>query len=126
MREYVSLLKGAKGDLMRKSIESQIEDCEQRYNALAEERDKLEKGITQSIVTDEEIRNINQFRHDVIDGLQNPTQEDIRQMLEALRAEVWVKGGNGELILHFPRITTRFEIGTSPLPWRPCSRSRRK
>jgi hypothetical protein len=116
MREYVSLLKSAKGDLMRNSIESQIGDCEKRYKALIEEREKLEKEITQSAITDDEIRDINQFQNDVNDGLQNPTRENIRHMLEVLRAEVWVKENEGKLVLRFPRIANRFEIGTSPPP----------
>lgn len=126
MKEFVSMLKSAKGDLMRRSIESQVNECEQSYASLKKEQARLQKEMAQSIITADEIQNINRFRHDVIDGLQNPTLDDFRQMLEACRAVVTITDSEGRLDLHFPRYVIRFEIGTFPLPLPPCTQSRQK
>ncbi|HEY3288493.1 MAG TPA: recombinase family protein [Anaerolineae bacterium] len=125
MCEFVTMLRSAKGDLMRKSIQEKVDECERRFEALKIERAKMELQMKQSVITDEEIHNLDQYRRDAIDGLQNPTRDDIRRFLELLRAEVVIQGANGTLNLQFPRIISSFEIETSPLPWRPCSRIRR-
>jgi hypothetical protein len=77
---------------------------------LVAEREQLINEITKAqVLTEEDIQVALQFRQDVIVGLQNPTFEDKRRVLELLHVQVPVKDQQA-------RIRCRIKIKWNPTP----------
>jgi site-specific DNA recombinase len=80
------------GGVVQRALQSRAEDVERRYADACRERDDLAHELNAKTLSDEQIAAALQFREDVCDGLENPTFEDKRDMLEALDVRVFVDG----------------------------------
>jgi len=79
------------GDVVRHALEAQIADVEKRYAALTKERNELESLLDARRLTEEAVKAALRFREDVVTGMQNPSFENKRKILELLDTQVTVK-----------------------------------
>ncbi len=91
--ELISVLPSAmQSGLMNQTIQERIAKLEEEHKALVRERDNLVDELKKiQMLTDDEVQAALRFREDVIAGMQNPTFEDKRRILEVLRVRVIVK-----------------------------------
>ena len=79
------------GGLVGQGLEKDVQEVERHYAELSKEHDELQAEIAARELTEEAVNSLEQFREDMVAGLDNPTFEDKRRALELLRAEVTVK-----------------------------------
>ena len=76
------------GGIMARTIQEEIDALEKRHAALTQERDNLLADLDTETLSDTDIAATLQFREDVMMGMQNPTFEDKRRVLELLQVQV--------------------------------------
>jgi len=74
------------------SLQKQQDDINSRYADLCRKCDQLQEELSQNKLTDQEISDALQLREDILAGLQNPTFEDKRRVIERLNVQVTVEG----------------------------------
>ncbi len=112
-----------KDGVMSRTIKKNIAELEKRYTDLSEERSKIEKVLSNQILTDEDITEALQFREDAIVGMHNPTFENMRRSLEVLRLNVVVKSTQVTIKCLIPVGEVTFDLRT-PLSHACISRQR--
>lgn len=105
----VKKVRGVVGD----QLQSDINQINKRHIDLCVERDTLQTAVNARTLTDEDIAAALQFREDTIAGLQNPTFDDKRRMLEILQVRSTVKDGVVTLQCRFPTFSPSFEYQTA-------------
>jgi len=91
--ELVETLPGVKkGGLISKAIDEKASQLESQHTALCKERDDLQRAVATRKLTNERVKAAMQFREDVMVGMENPTFEDKRRILELLQTKVEIKG----------------------------------
>lgn len=115
------------GALMAEALQAEIDDMEAQGESLAEQRTTLAAKIASATtLTDDDLAALNSFREEVLLGFEEFTLEDKRQLLTMLDTQVFVSGtGEGRIDLNLGASAMSLDLGTSPLPARPCSQSRR-
>jgi site-specific DNA recombinase len=104
----VKVVGGVVGD----KLQADINQINQRHAELSAERDALQAAVNARLLTDEDIAAALQFREDTIEGLQNPTFDDMRRMLEILQVKITVKDGIVTLACCFPTFCPSFDYQT--------------
>jgi len=105
------LAKLPEGGLMSRTIGEKIADLEKTYEKITRGRDTLLAELESRLLSSEDIRSMLQFREDVLAGMQNPTFEDKRQVLELLQMDVAVRGKQATVKCRLPIGERMFEIG---------------
>jgi hypothetical protein len=72
-------------------LQNQAEEINNRYEALINRKNELERNITKSYLTEDKILNLLEFREIVASGLENPNFEDKRRWLEILSVGIRIK-----------------------------------
>jgi len=85
----------------------------ERYAALLARKDELEAALANRRLTDETINGLLQFAANFSKGIDQSSNEDKRQVLDAFDARVIVKDGGTKLDLGLPEPTS-IELR---LPW---------
>ncbi len=111
-------MKRARG-LISQKLERDAEEINQRHETLTKERDELLLVLDTRQLTDERIHAALQQREDVVVGLEQPTFESKRRMLEFLRVEVTVKDGQAWIQSIAPVKATPIDLHISPHTFRP-------
>ena len=110
--EVAAALKHARG-VVGAQLQAEIEQINQRYDDLTAEHDKLHAAVNARTLNDEDIAAALQFRDDTIAGLQNPSFDDMRRMLEMLQVKIIVKDGWVTLRCCIPTFSPSFEYQTA-------------
>jgi hypothetical protein len=76
---------------VEKNLLADIDRVEKLYAAQIKRRDELEAALKETRLTDERIEAANRFREDVVLGMEEPTFQDKREILEILNTQVEVK-----------------------------------
>ena len=84
-------MKRVKEGIVWEKLDREAEEIRQRHKELTKERDELLLALESRQLTDERINEALQQREDVVVGLQQPTFEGKRRMLEFLQVQVTVK-----------------------------------
>lgn len=101
--ECAAALRIARGKV-RGKLEGQQDEINARYDALSKRHAELSAKITTRQLTDEAVDSAMQFREHVIAGMQNPSPETKRRILEILGVEVKVNAA---------RFWVCFRVGTN-------------
>lgn len=94
------------GGLVGRKLEEQVKEVEARYAALTKRRDELNAKLSTYRLNDENLKAALRFREDVIAGLQGPTSEDKRRILEILGVQVTIKDGQAQIRCAIPTSAT--------------------
>lgn len=114
--EVAAALKQARGVVGAK-LQADIDQTNKRYDELSAERDALQAAVNARVLNDADIAAALQFREDVIEGLQNPTLEDMRRMLEILQVRITVHDGRVTLACCFPAFTPSLDYLSNGKPF---------
>jgi site-specific DNA recombinase len=76
--------------VVRRKLDMQVKEVDARYNALIKRRDELQAELNAPDLKEEHIAAALQFREHVLVGMENPSPEDKRRVLEMLGVEVKV------------------------------------
>lgn len=118
----VAVLESTKGELMSLTIQERISSLERQYAALVREHKLLAAELSQhKTLSDEDVDAAMEFRRDVTAGMKNPTFEDKRRILEALRIQVTVQDAKATVRCCIPTSPRSLELHTSTS----CLRCRR-
>lgn len=110
--EVAAALSRARG-IVGAQLQANADQINKRYDELIEERDHLQAAVNARALSDEDITAALQFREDTIEGLQNPTFDNKRRMLEILQVQVTVKDGQITLSCCFPTYCPSFDYQTA-------------
>jgi len=91
---------------VRRAMQEKIADFEKLHTERIKRRDELEAALGEQPLNDADIEAALQFRADIIDGMQSPTFEDKRRVLELLRVRV--------------NLTEEKAVVTCVIPMDPC------
>jgi site-specific DNA recombinase len=116
---------GDAGELMAEALQAEIDELETQGAKLVERREELAAKIAQAkTLTRDDVAAVQQFRDDLLFGLDEFTLDDKREMLNILRAQVFVSGtGEGRIDLNLSGSDMSLDLGTSPPPKQPCSQT---
>jgi hypothetical protein len=88
---------------MEKSVQGRVDELEKQHAALLGERSTLTQDLQdQKTLSDDDLQAAMEFRENVIAGIQAPTFEDKRQVLELLKVEVIVKDRKARISCRIP------------------------
>lgn len=90
------------GGVVGNILQKQIDDVNRQHAALIKERDTIQSNLETEALTTSQMESAMLFREDVIEGLKDPTFEDKRNALEALRVKVVVKDGQAHISCRIP------------------------
>jgi hypothetical protein len=97
-------------------LQNQAEEINNRYEALINRKNELERNITKSYLTEDKILNLLEFREIVASGLENPNFEDKRRWLEILSVGIRIKNQIAVISCRLPieplEINLRDDIST--------------
>lgn len=102
-------LKTTPGGIVGAALKKQVDDVNARHAALTKEHARLETELSVEALSNEQVASIMLFRADVIEGMKDPTPEDMRAILEALQVHVMVGKGIARITCRIP-IPERAEI----------------
>lgn len=89
-QQIASQLAQLEGGVVSAALRDEIERIDKEHVALVERRSELVAALSTSTLNEEDIQAALQFRRDIVHGLESPTFEDKRRMLEKLRVEIVV------------------------------------
>ncbi len=92
--------------LVERVLQDKITALNERYEALQARKDELEAALANRRLTDETINELIQFAASFKKGIGQPSNEDMRQVLDAFDARVIVKDGGAKLELGLPKPTS--------------------
>ena len=93
-------------------MQARIDELEKMYASLIAARTKMENTLMPQRVSDEDIAAIHEFRKTVLRGLDNPTIEDKRRMLQILHVQIVVTDYQAVAKCSFKGVTQLSHGGT--------------
>jgi site-specific DNA recombinase len=84
-------LKDSPGGAVEQALRRDADRINQEFKGLNQRREELLGALDTQVLTDQDIEAAMEYRNDVIAGIENPTFEDKRRVLELLRVRVDIK-----------------------------------
>ncbi len=88
--------------IVSQTLQHQISQLEEVYAAQVKRRDELETELKERRLTDEAISEALLFRENVLLGMENPTSEDKRRVLEVLKTQVVIQDRKAVVRCYLP------------------------
>lgn len=99
-------------DKVREALDARAKQRENLYKERLKTRDELRASLSERTYTEERIRSALQYRHDVKTGVENATEDDKRQWLQALRVSVTIKDRKARAKCLVPAPDGEFDFNT--------------
>ena len=96
-----------------RALEEKTREVNARFDALTRRRDELQAELTKRQLTDEAVNAALSFRQDVVAGIQDPTFETKRRVLEMLGVQVKIEAGTYRVNCRVGTSQAAFDFQTS-------------